>query len=117
MNRSTKDLIDDYLYSITATQDFSNNQPFTAAAISAQLHVSRSLASKYLNELAKEGKVIKVSSRPVYFFHRKKMEEKYTSKFQDEDFYDLEEVKSKTIISKAKALRTLLDMIYLWQKR
>lgn len=93
MNRSTKDLIDDYLYSITATQDFSDNQPFTAAAISAQLHVSRSLASKYLNELAKEGKVIKVSSRPVYFFHRKKMEEKYTSKFQEDDFYDLEEVK------------------------
>ena len=31
MNRSTKDLIDDYLYSITAAQDFSDNQPFTAA--------------------------------------------------------------------------------------
>lgn len=93
MNRSTKDLISDYLYSITAHHDFNDNQRFTAASISAGLHISRSLASKYLNELVKEGKVIKVNSRPVYFFHRKKMEEKYTSQFQEEDFYDLEEVK------------------------
>ena len=65
----------------------------TASTISDEMHISRSLASQYLNELVKEKRVIKVNSRPVYFLHRKKMEELYATPFQEDDFYDLEEVK------------------------
>ena len=42
-----------------------------------------SLASQYLNELVKEKVVMKINSRPVYFLHRKKMEELYKTTFQD----------------------------------
>ena len=61
--------------------------------MSDEMHISRSLASQYLNELVKEKVVMKINSRPVYFLHRKKMEELYKTTFQDDDFYDLEEVK------------------------
>ena len=73
--------------------DFTQVQHFTASSISDEMHISRSLASQYLNELVKEKSVMKINSRPVYFLHRQKMEELYQTTFQDDDFYDLEEVK------------------------
>ena len=39
----------------------------TAQSVKEQLYISRSLASFYLNHLTKEGKIIKIISRPVYF--------------------------------------------------
>jgi len=41
---------------------------FTAAAIANHLNVSRTLVSQYLNEAVTEGLVVKVNTRPVYFF-------------------------------------------------
>lgn len=90
---STKDLILNHLSELSENFDFTQVNHFTASSISDELHISRSLASQYLNELVKEDVVIKVNSRPVYFFHRKMMEEIYQTKFQRDDFYDLEEVK------------------------
>lgn len=93
MANSTKDLILKYLSDLTETFDFTQVNAFTASAMSDEMHISRSLASQYLNELVKEKVVMKINSRPVYFLHRKKMEELYKTTFQDDDFYDLEEVK------------------------
>ncbi len=47
---------------------------FTANYISKKLNVSRNLVSQYLNELVREGELIKVATRPVYFFHKKTIE-------------------------------------------
>lgn len=93
MTGSTKDLILHYMSELTENFDFTQVKHFTAKSISEEMHISRSLASQYLNELVKEKFIIKVNSRPVYFFHRKKMEELFKLTFQDDDFYDLEEVK------------------------
>lgn len=93
MANNTKDLILECICDLTDHFDFTQVSAFTASAISSQLHISRSLASQYLNELVKEKVVMKINSRPVYFLHRKKMEEIYKTEFQVEDFYDLEEVK------------------------
>lgn len=93
MANSTKDFILNYLSDLTETFDFTQVNAFTARAMSNEMHISRSLASQYLNELVKEKVVMKINSRPVYFLHRKKMEELYKTTFQDDDFYDLEEVK------------------------
>ena len=93
MANSTKDLILSYLSDLSENFDFTQVNHFTASSISDEMHISRSLASQYLNELVKEKSVMKINSRPVYFFHRKKMEELYQTTFQEEDFYDLEEVK------------------------
>lgn len=43
---------------------------FTTARIAQGCHVSRSLASQYLNELVRAGVVVKVNERPVLFFHK-----------------------------------------------
>lgn len=44
---------------------FSN---FTTITISKELNISRSLTSQYLNELVKDDLVVKISSRPVYYW-------------------------------------------------
>ena len=48
----------------------SNYSSFTTARIASECHVSRSLASQYLNDLVRTGQVVKVNERPVLFFHR-----------------------------------------------
>jgi len=90
---STKELILHYICDLTQDFDFTQVKHFTAKSISDEMHISRSLASQYLNELVKEKLIMKVNSRPVYFLHRKKMEELFKITFQEDDFYDLEEVK------------------------
>lgn len=49
---------------------------FTAAGIADSLHISRNTVSQYLNERVKTGDVIKINSRPVYFFVREAVENK-----------------------------------------
>lgn len=58
------------------TADFIKNNLkfFSANHISSELNISRSLASQYLNELYKENELIKINSRPVIFFSKKKFE-------------------------------------------
>ncbi|MFV0394330.1 MAG: PRD domain-containing protein [Coprobacillaceae bacterium] len=93
MKNNTKNLILNYISDLTENFDFTQIKHFVASSISDEMHISRSLASQYLNELVKEKLVMKINSRPVYFLHRKKMEEIYKMSFQTDDFYDLEEVK------------------------
>lgn len=93
MTGNTKSTILNYMNDLTQNFDFTQVNLFTASSIANEMHVSRSLASQYLNELVKEKLIMKINSRPVYFLHRKKMEELFHLVFQNEDFYDLEEVK------------------------
>ncbi|MEA0974159.1 sigma 54-interacting transcriptional regulator [Lacticaseibacillus paracasei] len=49
----------------------------TAQAISQDLHIQRNTASHYLNELVKDGHVVKINSRPVLFFSKDLIERTY----------------------------------------
>ena len=49
---------------------------FTASDIADTLGISRNTVSQYLNEKVKNCEVIKINSRPVYFFDRASVEEK-----------------------------------------
>lgn len=51
---------------------------FTAVSIADALHISRNTVSQYLNERVKTGDVIKINSRPVYFFVREAVENKWS---------------------------------------
>lgn len=51
--------------------------PFTAAAMSQLFSVQRNTISHYLNQSLAKGEVIKVNSRPVYFFHRATFEGRF----------------------------------------
>lgn len=67
--QTTKREILSYVKDLTNKANFNNVSSFTASSISESLSVSRSLASQYLNELHREGYLIKVSSRPVMFLY------------------------------------------------
>lgn len=55
--------------------------------IRSVLHISRSLASQYLNELWREGQLIKIQSHPTYFGFKKSFEN-YFRKQIDENLFD-----------------------------
>ncbi|SDN46166.1 Transcriptional regulatory protein LevR, contains PRD, AAA+ and EIIA domains [Fictibacillus solisalsi] len=48
-----------------------------ARSLAEELNLSRSVASRYLNEMNRSGILIKVNSRPVYFFSKKMVEQQY----------------------------------------
>ena len=78
MNVTTKEEVVQYVISCTQTiQINSNLEPFTTNAVADAIRISRNLASFYLNELEKEQILLKVGGRPVYFLHKKSLEQKY----------------------------------------
>lgn len=48
----------------------------TAQEIAKKLNLRRNVASHLLNELYKEGKIIKINTRPVYFLDKEVYEKK-----------------------------------------
>ena len=62
---NTKQELQIYLKEITAKINFIDFQQYTTIAISKQLLLSRNLTSHYLNEFFKEGKLVKINSRPA----------------------------------------------------
>ena len=73
---STKEEVYGYLEKISRNFSTKELKQFTANDISENLNISRNLASQYLNELVKETRAIKVNSRPVYFFHKRNVEQR-----------------------------------------
>ena len=63
-----------YLERVMRVASRANLQPFTTVDVAASLHISRNLASQYLNELMRLRKVVKVGLRPVHYFHRHALE-------------------------------------------
>ncbi len=86
MNVTTKEEVVQYVISCTQTiQINSNLEPFTTNAVADAIRISRNLASFYLNELEKEQILLKVGGRPVYFLHKKSLEQKYHIHLQDSE--------------------------------
>lgn len=75
MENKVKDKTKDRVYELVCdyTVKFSMSKVLVGSAVSIAetLYVSRSLVSLYLNELYKEGLLIKINSRPVYFLDKK----------------------------------------------
>lgn len=78
----TKVEILDKLDKMTREINAGNIDGFTTARISSECHVSRSLASQYLNELVRQGLVVKVNERPVIFLHRHAAERYFRRKLE-----------------------------------
>lgn len=91
---STKDAILNYLIKLSDNFDFQQISYFSANSIAQDMHVSRSLASQYLNELVKEGHIFKISTRPVYFLHKKSIEMIFRTELNDIEFYNLDDFRS-----------------------
>lgn len=72
--RDTKMELLAHVERMTRELNSSNYLTFTTARIASECHVSRSLASQYLNDMVRSGQVVKVNERPVLFFHRTGLE-------------------------------------------
>ena len=98
-----------FLENETAFLDLTDiNEVFTAKNISERFGIKRNTASHYLNELTNEGELIKIDSRPVYFFHKKSFEsQNYLLK--QNVYKNVDEVtKERPIILKKNDLFSLL---------
>lgn len=89
----TKESIYQFLTEKSVIDPFSSRfNENTTGAIASRLHISRTLASQYLNELHKEERVVKIVSRPVVYLSAERLMKEmqvgipaYT--FEDIDFY------------------------------
>lgn len=82
-----------YVQSKTHAQGQQTLTQTTAYEVSKELNISRALASQYLNELTKEGAVIKINSRPVYFLDRKTLEEAHGVSLSFNSYLSISELK------------------------
>lgn len=87
---STKKELEELIDEITFMFDSDNANQFTTKFFSSSLNLSRTATSEYLNELFKDGKLIKVLSRPVYYYSKKTLESLYGIKFETNEFLSLE---------------------------
>lgn len=74
--KDTRHQVLEYLEQITENTDFQSAEKYSAASIAGRLNISRTAASQYLNEAAAAGILVKVNTRPVYFFDRRALEGK-----------------------------------------
>ncbi|PAD35109.1 sigma 54-interacting transcriptional regulator [Terribacillus saccharophilus] len=63
-----------------------------ASQIAALMQISRSAASRYLNELNRSGDMVKVNTRPVYFHLKRHLEEHYKKPVVQTSFSSYEEL-------------------------
>lgn len=85
-----KDVIYERIRDVTMNQDFDNDkqdfEEFTSSHIAKTLGKKRNLISQTLNLLVRNGKVIKVNTRPVYFFCKEVLEKKTEVTFYQTEF-------------------------------
>ena len=70
MENKTRELLIEEIRSATLEYLKHGEKTATAEIIGKKLNVSRSVISKYLNEMSKNGQLIKVLSRPVLFLEK-----------------------------------------------
>ena len=93
MNITTSKLqILEYLQKITRGLRMNELGGFTTISISSALNISRSLTSQYLNELVKHERIIKISTRPVYYMDRSVLERKYQLELKSCEYLSLGEL-------------------------
>ncbi|MCY6958403.1 sigma 54-interacting transcriptional regulator [Clostridium brassicae] len=89
---STKEQLKEYLSQQTPIFKIEKLSYFTTKHMSSYFNISRSVTSQYLNELYKEGELIKINSRPVYFLDKKSIEKKYGEIIEDHEFFNISDL-------------------------
>lgn len=70
------------------------NEVFTSIYLSNELGISRNTISQYLNEANKKGNVIKINSRPVYFYHTMELNQLLNTHLTKTVYDSIDEVKN-----------------------
>ncbi len=88
----TKQEILNFIREGTRTFHPSKMEQFSANGIGKKKSISRTLVSQYLNELFKEGLLVKINSRPVYFLHKEMLELRYEIKLSRQIYFSMDEL-------------------------
>lgn len=67
---------------------------FTASKLAEVFEVKRNTVSHYLNQLTKEGKLVKINSRPVFYFHKEAFERHFFQLSQTQ-YASIDEIKKE----------------------
>lgn len=76
-------------------QNEKQTEKFTATSISNAIGIKRNVVSHFLNILSKDGMVIKINTRPVYFIDKETIEQKYNLQLQKNEFDNIKELLSQ----------------------
>lgn len=96
-----KDEVARLLKEATKVEDW-QSQNITAERFSKDLKIRRNTVSSYLNELCKAGSAIKVNSRPVMFWDRQTLEEKYQISIETTEFSSVSELVAQLSVKKER---------------
>ena len=99
LSKITKVDILNHLDHITRETNLTLTDTFTTTRIALECNVSRNLASQYLNELVREGLVIKIQERPILFLHKRSIERFLQKKLDQCEFASLESFLSSVNIT------------------
>ncbi|WP_293846922.1 PRD domain-containing protein [uncultured Parolsenella sp.] len=94
MAKTSKERVYDILDSCTRKHDVRDASYFQASSIADALHISRSLASQYMNELVGDGLLVKVASRPALFYSRSALESNFGVRPSIDSFVSVDEMLS-----------------------
>ena len=89
-NYNTKQELYEYLIKCTENFNMKDLIKYTTNDISYKLCISRNLASQYLNEYFKKDVLVKINTRPVYYFDRNTLIYKFNLKKINKEFDDLD---------------------------
>ena len=67
-------------------KNIEENEIFTANDLATSLNLSRNTVSQYLNEGSKDESIVKVNSRPVYFFDKTALIKKWNVRIMGNEF-------------------------------
>lgn len=89
-----KEKVTDYLRKATENFSFHDDldlSPFETNEIAAFFSSKRTTISRILNQGVKEGELIKINTRPVYFLHKRTFEQKF-GKLKESVFKSFQEL-------------------------
>lgn len=92
MRMTSKKEIFEYVQTITRSFCIERISSHATISISNALSMSRSLTSQHLNEYVKENKLIKISSRPVYYLDKHALEQTYQMELKQKEYVSVSEL-------------------------
>ena len=92
--QSSKESVLSYIEACTNAHGLHETEFFQAGYAAKELHISRSLASQYLNALYGEGLLVKVASRPALYYHRQALGNRLQIQFKETEFLSAAELDS-----------------------
>lgn len=93
---NTQETVFQHIKGITQNVDLRELTAFTTTEIARDLNLSRTLVSQLLNGLYMEGRLIKVKSRPVYFFAREELGRRFGRNFPEREFLSVDALAAVT---------------------